>query len=61
MEKSNLTTEEIITEIIKLECEVTESIFKGHKANDEDMYANHRKRLVFLRKILKGRNLIVSL
>jgi hypothetical protein len=36
MKKSKLTTEEIITEIIKLECEVTASIFKGHKANDED-------------------------
>jgi len=61
MKKGNLTTEEIITEIIKLECEVTESIFKGHKANDADKYANHRKRLFFLRKILKSRNVIVSL
>jgi hypothetical protein len=60
-EKGNLTTEEIITEIIKLECEVTESIFKGHKANVVDKYANHRKRLFFLRKILKSRNVIVSL
>ena len=61
MEKSNLTTEEIITEIIKLECEVTESIFRHHKANDADEYVNHRKRLFFLRKILKSRNVIVSL
>lgn len=61
MSESNLTTEEIITEIIKLECEVTESIFSGHKANDADEYVNHRKRLVFLRKILKSRNVIVSL
>ena len=61
MKKSNLTTEEIITEIIKLECEATESIFRGHKANDADEYTNHRKRLVFLRKILKSRNVIVSL
>jgi hypothetical protein len=61
MKKSKLTTEEIITEIIKLDCEITESIFRGHKANDEDEYSNHRKRLVFLRKILKTRNVIVSL
>ena len=61
MKKSNLTTEEIITEIIKLECEVTESIFRGHKSNDADEYTNHRKRLVFLRKILKSKNIIVSL
>ena len=61
MIESNLTTEEIITEIIKLECEVTESIFRGHKADDADEYSNHRKRLVFLRKILKSKNIIVSL
>ena len=61
MIESTLTTEEIITEIIKLECEVTESIFRGHKADDADEYSNHRKRLVFLRKILKSKNIIVSL
>jgi hypothetical protein len=61
MSESDLTTEEIISEIIKLECEVTASIFKGHKANDDDEYSNHRKRLVFLRKILKSKNIIVSL
>jgi hypothetical protein len=61
MKKSKLTTEEIISEIIKLECEVTESIFRGHKANDADEYVNHRERLIFLRKILKTRNVIVSL
>ena len=61
MIESDLTTEEIITEIIKLECEVTESIFRGHKADDADEYSNHRKRLIFLRKILKSKNIIVSL
>jgi hypothetical protein len=61
MSESNLTTEELISEIIKLECEVTESIFKGHKSNDADEYSSHRERLVFLRKILKSRNVIVSL
>jgi hypothetical protein len=61
MIESDLTTEELISEIIKLECEITESIFKGHKANDADEYSSHRERLVFLRKILKSRNVIVSL
>jgi hypothetical protein len=61
MNQSTLTTVEIITEIIKIESEVTASIFKGHKANDEDEYSNHRKRLSFLRKILKSKNIIVSL
>lgn len=61
MNQSNLTTEEIITEIIKLECEITTSISKGHKANDADEYSNHRKRLSFLRKILKSKDIIVSL
>lgn len=59
--QSNLTTEELISEIIKLESEVTASIFKGHKANDDDEYSKHRKRLVFLREILRGKNVIVSL
>lgn len=61
MSEINLTTEEIITEIIKLESEMTESIFKGHKANDADEYSNHRERLVFLRDILRSKNIIVSL
>ena len=61
MKENDLTTEEIISEIVKLECEIIDAIFKGHKANDEDEYSNHRKRLVFLRKILKSKNVIVSL
>jgi hypothetical protein len=61
MIESDLTTEELISEIIKLECEITESIFKGHKANDGDQYVNHRKRLSLLRKTLRSRNIIVSL
>lgn len=48
----------IISEIIKLESEVTASIFKGHKANDADEYALHRERLTFLRQILKDKNSI---
>jgi hypothetical protein len=49
---------QIISEIIKLETIVTESIFNGHKANDADEYADKRKRLVFLRQILKDRGSI---
>ena len=59
--ENNLTTEELISEIIKLESEVTASIFKGHKANDAAEYSNHRERLVFLRNILRSKNIIVSL
>ena len=59
--QSNLTTEELISEIVKLESEVTASIFNGHKANDDDEYSNRRKRLVFLREILRSKNVIVSL
>lgn len=61
LNRSNLTTEELISEIIKLESEVTASIFKGHKANDADEYSNHRERLFFLRNILRSKNIIVSL
>jgi hypothetical protein len=61
LNQSNLTTEELISEIIKLESEVTASIFKGHKANDADEYSNHRERLFFLRNILRSKNIIVSL
>ena len=61
MSENNLTTEELISEIIKLESEVTASIFKGHKANDADEYSNHRERLFFLRNILRSKNIIVSL
>ena len=61
LNQSNLTTEELISEIIKLESEVTASIFKGHKANDADEYSNHRERLFFLRDILRSKNIIVSL
>jgi hypothetical protein len=61
MSENNLTTEELISEIIKLESEVTASIFKGHKANDADEYSNHRERLFFLRDILRSKNIIVSL
>ena len=52
----NLRTDtEIISEIIKLQIEVSNAIFKGHKANDNDEFATHRKRLVILRQIMNAR------
>ena len=58
MNENLLNTEEIISEIISLECEVTNALFKGHKANDNDEYVNHRKGLLFLRDILRERKVI---
>jgi hypothetical protein len=58
MNENHLDTEEIISEIILLECEVTNALFKGHKANDKDEYVSHRERLFFLREILRERKVI---
>lgn len=49
------TNDEIISDVIRLEIEVTNAIFKGHKASDNDEFSEHRKRLSLLRKILKDR------
>lgn len=46
---------QIISEIIKLQIEVSNAVFKGHKANDADEFANHRQRLAILRQILTDR------
>ena len=43
----------IVTEVIQLELEVTLAVLSGHKPNDEDKFAEHRKRLKELRTILK--------
>ena len=43
----------IVTEVIQLELEVTLAALNGHKPNDEDKFAKHRKRLKELRKTLK--------
>ena len=54
--KDNLRTDnDIISEIIKLQIGVSNAVFKGHKANDDDEYAEDRKRLVILRQILTDR------
>jgi hypothetical protein len=58
MEDNLKTDNEIISEIIKLQIEVSNAVFKGHKASDNDEFENHRQRLVVLRQILKDRNSI---
>ena len=59
MNNDNLRTNtDIISEIIKLQTEVTNAVFKGHKANDTDEFEPHRKRLVVLRQILTDRKCI---
>ena len=43
----------LVTEVINLELEVTLAVLNGHKPNDDDKFAEHRKRLNELRNILK--------
>ena len=45
--------DEILTELVHLEYEVTDANMKGHKAADNDQFAGHRKRIGELRKLLK--------
>lgn len=58
MNENYLNTEEIISEVISLELEVTNAVFKGHKAADKDEFENHRERIFFLREILRERQVI---
>ena len=51
--KYNIKVAHIITEVIQLELEVTLAVLNGHKPNDGDKFAKHRKRLKKLRNILK--------
>ena len=44
---------DIISELVKLEYEVTLANMKGHKASDDDQYAQHRVRIKELRELLK--------
>jgi|APGre2960657373_1045057.scaffolds.fasta_scaffold690086_1 hypothetical protein len=46
-------TTDTVTNIIKLELEITTAVLTGHKASDDDKFAEHRKRLKELRTILK--------
>jgi len=44
--------DDIITELVALEYEVTEANMNGHKASDDDEYAGKRKRVGELREML---------
>ena len=47
-----MTEQEIISEIIKLEYEITSANLTGHRPIDNDQYSDKRKRIKELRKIL---------
>jgi hypothetical protein len=44
---------DIISELVKLEYEVTIANLNGHRASDNDQFAQHRKRIEELRELLK--------
>jgi hypothetical protein len=44
---------DIIRELVNLEYEVTTANMEGHRASDDDEYAQHRTRIEELRKLLK--------
>jgi hypothetical protein len=45
--------DDIISELVKLEYEVTIANLNGHRASDNDQFAQHRKRIEELRELLK--------
>jgi hypothetical protein len=49
-----MSEQEIISEIIILEFEVTMANLSGHRATDDDEYSEKRKKINELRKILKN-------
>jgi hypothetical protein len=49
-----MTQQEIISEIIILEYEVTTANLSGHRATDNDEYSDKRKKINELRKKLKN-------
>lgn len=48
----NIHVAHLVTEVIKLELEITTAVLNGHKPTDSDKFAGHRKRLKELRTIL---------
>jgi hypothetical protein len=50
--KYNIKVAHLVTEVIKLELEVTTAVLNGHKPTDSDKFVEHRKRLKELRNIL---------
>jgi hypothetical protein len=49
-----MTKQEIMSEIIILEYQVTVANLLGHRATDNDEYSEKRKRINELRKMLKN-------
>ena len=47
-----MSFDDIITELVALEYEVTLANMNGHKASDNDQYAGKRKRVGELREML---------
>ena len=47
-----MSFDDIITELVALEYEVTKANMNGHKASDDDEYAGKRKRVGELREML---------
>ena len=48
----DMTEQEMVTEIIRIETILTEAVFKGHKASDDDQYQHLRERAKELGKKL---------
>jgi len=42
--------QEIVTEILKIETILTEAVFRGHKASNDDQYQHLRERVKELRE-----------
>jgi hypothetical protein len=49
-----MNKDELISEIIRLESEVTTAIINGHKAEENDEFKPHRELLKKYRKIVFG-------
>jgi hypothetical protein len=47
-----MTKEEMISEILKLEYEITSANLNGHRPTDNDIYSDKRKRIKELREHL---------
>jgi hypothetical protein len=49
-----MSEDDIISEIIKHEIEITQAIIKGHKPIEGDIYHDKRIRVIELREMLKN-------
>ncbi len=48
-----MSEDDIISEIIKHEIEITQAVIKGHKPTEGDIYHDRRIRLIELREMLE--------